>query len=229
MRRFATGWARFAAVALALGCSACGGGGGCGAGALVDTAGWQVVDAGPFVFKVPPGYRQERVQGVDSYVGRWTEGERAAGFAYGQYTRDPRLRRGQDNAGRICTAHFGGREVAVEETEWKDARGQAHYAILGWWRLGPEQNDTLGQPHLRLHASAPATDREGQARARGIVRSVRIRTAWTEQDRLRERHRQCRDLRDHLAGRPPGAGEEQVLRRCPSGPPPPPADYESVR
>ena len=196
---------------------------------MADTAGWQIVDAGPFVFKLPPEYRREAGFGVDSYVGRWSQGERVMGFDYGQFTRDPRTMRGGEDQGRACTVHIAGREVVIQEMEQADPRGARHHTLFGWWRLGPEADDTLGQPHLRLHARAPADDAVGRAQARAIVRSVRIRTAWTEQDRLRDRHRQCRDLREHARGQPPIASIEEELRRCPSGPPPPPPDYESVR
>ena len=209
--------------------AACGGGSGCGAGAMADTAGWQVVDAGPFVFKLPPAHRREPGFGVDSYVGRWSHGERLMGFDYGQYTRDPRRAPGREREGRVCTERIAGREVAVHEMKQAAPEGKRHYRFVGWWRLGPERDDTLGQPHLRLSASAPAQDAEGQAQARAIVRSVRIRSVWTEQDRLRDRHRQCRDLREHARGQPPNSYVDQELRRCPSGAPPPPADYESVR
>jgi hypothetical protein len=216
-------------VAASIVMAACGRGGGCGMGAMADTAGWQVVDAGPFVFKVPPGYREEVAQGVDSYIGRWHQGARFAGFDYGQYTRDPRQRPRAEGDDRVCTARISGREVAIEETEPPDARGTRRYVFLGWWRLGPVRDDTLGQPHLQLYAYAPADDADGRAEARTIVHSVRIRTVWTEQDRLRQRHRQCRDLREHVRGQPLSATIQEELRRCPSGPPPPPPDYERVR
>ena len=224
-------WARLAAsAALLLTAAACGGGGGCGTGAMADTAGWRVVDAGPFVFKVPPDYREEHVQGVDSYIGRWVQGGRSVDFDFGPYTSDPRLRRGPDPRGRVCTARIDGREVAVVETEHTDHGRRKRYTILGWWQGGPAPHDTVaGQPHLRFHASAAADDREGRAEARTIVRSVRIRTQWTEEDRLRDRHRQCRDLRAYLRRQPPTSAFDQDLRRCPTGPPPAPPDYESVR
>lgn len=216
-------------VAASVAVGACGGGSGCGTGAMADTTGWQVVDAGPFVFKVPPGYREEVAQGVDSYIGAWHQGARSAGFTYGQYTRDPRERPRAEGDGRVCTARIAGREVAIQEVEQTDPEGKRHYFVLGWWRLGPERDDTLGQPHLQLHARAPAADVPGCAQARAVVRSVRVRTVWTEEDRLRQRHRQCRDLREHAHGRPPSAVIQEELRRCPAGPPPPPPAYESVR
>jgi len=68
---------------------------GCRWGAGVDTAGWEVVDAGPFVFKLPPGFREQVATGTDSYVGTWVSGDRALAFDYGPFTMDPRSRAAQ--------------------------------------------------------------------------------------------------------------------------------------
>jgi hypothetical protein len=71
-----------AAVLLALAAgAACGGEPACPPVAMADTTGWQVFDAGPFVFKLPPGYRDEHPIGTDSYAGLWRQGARTLTFS----------------------------------------------------------------------------------------------------------------------------------------------------
>lgn len=230
MRSAPAGWVHMViAAAGLLTCAACGGGDRCGMGAMADTTGWQVVDAGPFVFKVPPGYRDQRMRGIDSYVGAWAQGERGISFDWGPYSSDPSVRRDPESPARTCGVRIAGRRVVLEENEWRDADGKALYGIRGWWRGGPESNDVVsGQTHLSFGGSVPAADRIGRREAMTIIRTVRIRARWTDADRLRQRHAACDRLRQESIDpvRDPYLAEE--LRRCPPGRPPP-TDYERVR
>lgn len=232
MQRSRTGWMRRAkllAIILALGVgAACGDGDACGLGPMADTTGWQVVDAGDFVFKLPPGYRDEMPRGIDSYVGRWKRGERWVGFDYGQHTSDPRGRNRSNPDERLCRERIGGRTAILRRPPVSPAAPR-RYGLDAWWRSTNSKDERVA--HLSMHAGAPWNDAEGRSVAATVLRTVRFRTRWTAQDRLRQRHYGCARLRAEAARtphpHPPSFAEE--LRACPTGPPPPPPDYESVR
>ncbi|HEU4454031.1 MAG TPA: hypothetical protein VFR81_13270 [Longimicrobium sp.] len=203
---------------------------GCRWGAAVDTAGWEVVDAGPFVFKVPPGFSERVATGVDSYVGTWVAGDRAIAFDYGPYTTDPRERADTVPGGWSCVTRVAGREAVVRaagrEVPAGPGRVVAHDVAEAWWREGGMGN------HLLVIGWGPPADSAGRAAALAAIRSVRFRTAWSAADSLRQLHRFCRTLRGQAA-------RDTTYRRsleewqasCPAAdaPPPPPPDYESVR
>lgn len=195
----------------------------------VDTAGWRVVDAGPFVLKVPPGFAERVVTGVDSYVGTFVSGDRAVAFDYGPRSTDPRTR---DNAapsaeGWSCETLVGGRWAVVRsgerQVEAGPGRTARHQVAEGWWK-GSDGN------HLLVIGWGPAADSVTRRQALAVVRSVKFRTVATARDSVRQLHRFCATLRAQ-------AERDTTYRRsweewrptCPSGPPPPPPDYESVR
>ncbi|HST63405.1 MAG TPA: hypothetical protein VLK84_32135 [Longimicrobium sp.] len=219
-------------LALAAG-AACGGGSetACGLGAMADTTGWQVIDAGPFVFKLPPGYRDEFALGTDSYAGTWTQGERSITFSWGPHTADPRLSPRGPGAAPPCETRIGGRAALVMEGRDRALGGGELYRVSGWW----EKPDTLGA-NLYLGGAGPADDEAGRSVATTVIRTVRLRTAWSARDSLRMHHRVCEISRvydeRHRAEYPDApvrVPSELDPRRCPAGPPPPPTDYESVR
>lgn len=207
-----------------LGCAACGESGGpCGLGAMADTAGWEVFDAGPFVFKLPPGYRDEHPIGMDSYVGQWSQGERTLFFTWGPYTADPRS---QPNASRgtQCETIIGGRTAVVSESRGLALGGGQTYHLGGWW----EKPDSMSA-NLFLGGSGPADDEAGRMIAATVLRTVRLRTVWSEDDRRRFTWRLCEISRVNEAR----AGIERMEpaedpRNCPAVRPPP-AVYDSVR
>lgn len=207
--------------------AACGGGSGCEMGAMADTTGWQLVDAGPFVFKVPPGYHDEMPRGIDSYIGRWTRGERVISFDWGQWTSDPRERRDQPVPPRICKARIGRHKALVMDMRRTEA-GREWYIVRAWWR--GKETPPESAAHLSLGGYGPVADTAGRAQALTVIRTVRLRTRWSAQDRLRFRHRTCERMRADLARTAePYPPDVASLRDCPPGPPPPPPDYESVR
>jgi hypothetical protein len=194
----------------------------------VDTAGWQVVDAGPFVFKAPPELREQVVTGVDTYVGTWLAGERALAFDYGPRTTDPRERPDTvPGAGWSCETPIGGRaavvRASVREVPGASGATARHAVAEGWWRDAGDGN------RLLVIGWGPAADSAGRAAALAVIHSVRFRTAWTAADSLRQLHRFCRMLQARAA-RDTASRREWEERRpsCPSGQPPP-TDYESVR
>lgn len=212
--------ARSAPVALALVAgAACGGGERCELGAMADTTGWQVVDAGPFVFKLPPGYRDQYPLGTDSYVGWWTHGERSIRFSWGPHNGDPR-QPPNDYGGPLCETRIGGRTALVRTTR---EAGDSLYHVGGWW----EKPDSMGA-NLYVAATAPADDSEGRRIAATVIRTVRVRTAWSDEDRARFTYRLCEISRviDARAGMQRSPADEP--RNCPAVRPPPPV-YDSVR
>jgi hypothetical protein len=222
MRCFSMRWMKAASVFVALpGCSEIDRDP-CGMGPMEDTAGWQVVDAGPFVFKLPPGYRDEVPLGTDSYVGTWTQGERSVTFAWGPHTADPRKAQGRP-PGTVCEARIGGRTALVAESRGRALGGGQTYDVGGWW----EKADSLGA-HLSVRGTGPADDEAGRAIATTVIRTVRLRTAWSREDSLRFHHRLCEISRtaEARAGLPPSTAIDP--RQCPASPPPP-ADYDRVR
>lgn len=142
------------------------------AGMGADTAGWQGVNAGPFRFAAPREYRQEPVQGMDSFVGRWRASRgRLVTFDYGMYSSaldEVAARPGF----RECTAEIGGKRVRV--VAGHDARGELGdgvpgYVVAAAWR------DVSPGTHLSMMArGADAADLPVLL---AIVRSVRFDSA----------------------------------------------------
>jgi hypothetical protein len=221
---------RIAIFVALLSCAACGGGGACGLGAMADTTGWRVVDAGPFVFKLPPGYRDQVPIGTDSYAGLWTQGERSITFSWGPHTADPRLAPRNPAAPPPCETRIGGRAALVMESVSGPDSARS-YNVGGWW----EKPDTLSA-NLYVGGTGQADDEAGRSVAATVIRTVRLRTVWSTADRLRMRHRVCEISRVYDArhkveypNAPTPVPPASDPRNCPAGPPPPPADYESVR
>jgi hypothetical protein len=194
----------------------------------VDTAGWRVIDAGPFVFKAPPELREQVVAGVDTYVGAWVAGDRALAFDYGPRTTDPRERPDTvPGAGWACETEVGGRaavvRASVREVPGASGGTARHGVAEGWWRDAGDGN------RLLVIGWGPAADSAGRAAALAAIRSVRFRTAWTGADSLRQLHRSCRTLRARAA-RDTAYRRQWEERRpsCPAGEPPA-TDYERVR
>ncbi|HEX2079703.1 MAG TPA: hypothetical protein VHG08_18455 [Longimicrobium sp.] len=224
MRRFRPGSIRgMAAVLAAAACAACGQERACELGAMADTTGWQVFDAGPFVFKLPPGYRDDYPIGTDSYAGLWTQGERSITFSWGPHTADPRDPPRNPAAPPLCRARIGGRTALVSQ----GARGPdsaRRYFVGAWW----ERPDTLGA-NLYVGGYGPASDSAGRAVATTVVRTVRLRTVWSPQDSARFTWRLCEISR---VNHPPSGVEEAAPSRDPRNCPatrPPPAAYDRVR
>lgn len=189
---------------------------------MADTAGWQVFDAGPFVFKLPPEFRDEHPIGTDSYVGLWKHGQRTILYTWGPHTSDPReAPRGSRSP--FCETRIGGRAALVEDVRVPGPTGR-YYHVGGWW----EKPDTMSA-NLYVAGMGPEDDAAGRAIAATVIRTVRLRTVWSEDDRRRFTWRVCEISRVNEAR----AGMERMEpaadpRDCPAVRPPP-AVYDSVR
>jgi hypothetical protein len=102
----------------------------CGPSA-VETAGWQEVRASAFVLQLPPRFRNDRVQGIDSEVARWSAGADTVSYDYGAYAG----RSSTDGASDLvtCRGEIGGHQSVLDI--YRDDRGRyvvsAHWPDLG--------------------------------------------------------------------------------------------------
>jgi hypothetical protein len=143
------------------------------AGAGADTAGWTVVDTGPFRFTAPREYRQRQVQGVDSFVGRWeaSRGRRVT-FDWGMYSSQLRDDATHLQGFRDCAMEIGGQGVRVvsgydAEGRWGD--GTPVYVVAAAWR------DVSPGTHLTL--AATGADPADLTVLLSVVRSIRFNRA----------------------------------------------------
>jgi hypothetical protein len=103
--------------------------------------GWQDIDAGPFLVKLPVGYRKVDVIGIDSLVGRWEmSATRFVTFDWGPYSND------LSQAGRSlselvsCTETIGGHQATVivgfdVAGQW-EGPGQKLVVAAAWRTIG---------------------------------------------------------------------------------------------
>lgn len=201
---------------------------GCRWPAAADTAGWAVVDAGPFVFKVPPAYREQLAAGAESYLGTFVAGDRAIAFDYGGRTTDPRERPGAGGEWSCATVLAGAPAVVWSGGRIIDAGGGRtvrHETAEGWW-------ESVGEDSVRLFVIGwgPQGDTAAVREALTAIRTIKLRTVFTPADSVRQLHRFCETLRLQAERSPEYGGAYDEWRpRCPTGPAPPPPDYESVR
>jgi hypothetical protein len=196
----------------------------------LDTAGWAVADAGPFVLKVPPGLSEQAPAGTVDYLGLWAGRGRALAFHYGPSAADPRERgTGGEEVWRCSTVlggdsaviRVGTRSVQARPGEW-----QRHAVAEAWWpRAGADST------RLLVVGWGPEADSAAIAReALSAARTVRFRRVWTPADSVRQLHRFCTGLRRQAEARPEyRSAWEEWQQRCPQGDPPPPVEYDQVR
>lgn len=145
-----------------------------------DTAQWRVVDHGAFSMRIPPGYSAVRVQGIDSYVGKYTaDGGRAEiGFDYGMHA-DPLQPEPEAHADyRSCTEDIGGRSALIVvgvilSSEYRDQHGRQLVAAT-WRNVGMSDGMIRGPVHLTIHADTRDVSRVSELLA--VLRTVRFRT-----------------------------------------------------
>ena len=134
------------------------------------TAGWVMVDAGPFRFSAPPEYRRQDVQGIDSYVGRWSASRlRSVSFDWGAYSWPMDDAETRLQGYRECHMEIGGHRAKViggYDAAGRMGAGGAKYVVAAAWR------DVPPGAHLTLvTTSADASDLPALLT---IVRSIRF-------------------------------------------------------
>src|SRR5262245_3217676 len=103
--------------------------------------GWQEIDAGPFLMKLPAGYRKVDVIGIDSLVGRWEmSATRFVTFDWGPYSNDL-SQAGRSLTGLVsCTEMIGGHQATVivgfdAAGQWEGS-GQKLVVAAAWRTIG---------------------------------------------------------------------------------------------
>lgn len=127
-----------------------------------DTSGWmRVTDSSGFSFLLPPGFRENRVEPLDTHVRGFEAEGITLSLDYGRFADD----HGQPDASEAhieCPAQIGGRDAVI---------------ILGWpdriaYTVGATWRDAGGGMHLWMGGAADTPDRERKLLT--IVRSVRF-------------------------------------------------------
>lgn len=170
---------RVASAALMIGLAACGHGRVAPAALTIpdpctapgaDMTGWTEVDAGPFRFTAPPGYRRQAVQGIDSFVGMWSASRgRAVHSDWGEYSSTLDEAEAMLQGYRECRVQIGGyaaRVVSGYDTAGRWERGGRKYVVAANWR------NVAPGGHLTL--SATAADPADLPALLSIVRSIRF-------------------------------------------------------
>ncbi len=109
--------------------------------ASANTAGWQEVDAGPFLIRLPAGYRKIDVHGIDSLVGRWElSAIQLVTFDWGQFSDDLSRAGMQLNDLVACTETIDGYPARVvmgfdSPGTWHGG-GQKFVVAAAWRTIG---------------------------------------------------------------------------------------------
>ena len=141
----------------------------CTVGLDVDTSGWAAVVEQDFAFRLPPGFAEDSVRGIDSYVRQWSD---AAGavltFDYGWYSSTLDEFRGNAQASD-CHLEVGGRSayLAMARGFPGDPRTESGWVVGITWR-DVRQGDMA--THLTMFGSAP--DSAGAASLLAAMRTT---------------------------------------------------------
>ena len=156
------------AVLLALGLCACASLGGPPAEvncvtASADTSGWVRIRAdSDFSFLLPPGFHENKVVPIDSYVRGFESENSTLTLDYGRYSADLRGTADTSDAHLECPARIGGHD-AVVVLSWPD---RIAYNVGASWR------DV--KPGVHLWMGGAANTPAGQRTLLTVLRSVRF-------------------------------------------------------
>lgn len=128
-----------------------------------DTSGWVRIKAGTgFPFLLPPGFHENKVEPIDSYVRGFESDGSTLTLDYGRYSEDLRGSTDATDAHLECPARIGGREALIV-LSWPD---RVVYNVGASWR------DVT--PGVHLWMGGAATTPAGQRALLTILRSVRF-------------------------------------------------------
>ena len=128
-----------------------------------DTTGWQrIADSSGFSFLLPPGFRENAVQQMDSHVRGFEADGLSLSFDYGHAPADPPAAAGIPDAHLECPARIGGHDATVTLT-WPD---RIAYGVAATW---PDAGRGM---HLWIGGDANTPD--GQRALLTVLRSVRF-------------------------------------------------------
>ena len=128
---------------------------------------WPKHDTGRFTIQLPPAYQQQKVQGIDSFVGSYAAPGREVGFDYGSYSSTLNEWRSDAQEFRACRASINGHLVKLVTA--RTVQG-TYLAGATWRELVPKSQ---GAVHLTVDMRSETA--AGQEEALAIFRSVEFR------------------------------------------------------
>ena len=128
-----------------------------------DTSGWlRVADSSGFSFLLPPGFRENHVQPVDSHVRGFEADGLTLSLDYGALPNELFAPRDSSEGHLECPAQIGGRDALVV-LRWPDRMA---YGVDGAWRGV--------RPGTSLWLGGAANTPNGQRALLTVIRSVRF-------------------------------------------------------
>lgn len=128
-----------------------------------DTSGWQrVADSSGFSFLLPPGFRENKVQPMESHVRGFEAEGLSLSLDYGHASTDTHAAADTADAHLDCPARIGGHDAVVTLT-WPDR--MAYGVAAAWPDLGGG---------MRLWIGGAANTPNGQRALLTVLRSVRF-------------------------------------------------------
>ena len=131
--------------------------------ASADTTGWnRVTDVSGFSFLLPPGFRENHVEPIDSHVRGFEADGLTLSLDYGGYSKDLTGPHEASEGHLECPAQIGGRDALIVLT-WPD---RIAYDVDGAWRNV--------RPGMHLWMGGAANTPNGQRALLTVLRSVRF-------------------------------------------------------
>ncbi len=128
-------------------------------------ADWRVFDAKEFKLKLPPGLKEEHVQGIDSYVLQFSGEGILLNSDYGWYSNaleaSGREKNFEKKAGTV-----GGKAAVMVTYEEPDPKSERKFCA------GIHFKDVTGDGKVKLTIFANCKDAEGQAVAKRILETI---------------------------------------------------------
>jgi len=144
----------------------------CSVGVEVDTRGWHAVVDDDFTFRLPPGFTEDEVQGIDSKVRQWSHPDgRTLMFDYGWYSSTLEEFRSNPDASE-CAAQIGARAATIASARGfaDDPDPNAAWLVGATWRELQGGGD--GSPSTHLTMVGRAADRAGLEELAAAMRST---------------------------------------------------------
>ena len=145
----------------------------------MDVSGWELIDRQMFAFRLPPGFREVRVQGIDSYVGQFEAdgGMSVVTFDFGWYSGDVSYSPGSYAHYNRCAEVIGGRTATlmtaiVINPNWPRQDGR-QVAAAGWRNVRDLPDSVRGHDHLTIWAET--RDRVRIPQFLAMLRTVEFR------------------------------------------------------
>lgn len=139
----------------------------------VTTSAWELVDAGTFTFRIPPGYSRVPIQGIDSFVRvyRDASGDAEVSFDLGWYANDLSFDPEHHSAYAECTELIGSRHARIVSAVLRGSSSEpARLLAAASWR---NVSDAPTPMHLTMWNTA--RDSSDLRLLRAVLRTVEFR------------------------------------------------------